>query len=101
MSPELSTFLADWHNWATTGAPEGDVYKGGFSRRFGLCFHARKRSHHLSDELEELFCEEFASHADTPFEAPGFDYFEEGTDGRMHENPKRLAWVRQKLVSEL
>jgi len=100
MSPALSTFLADWHNWATSGAPEGDVYAGGFSRRFGLCFHARKRSAAISYELEELFMEEFEHDCDMPFNGKR-DYFEESDLRLVHENPKRLAWVRQKLMEEL
>jgi hypothetical protein len=100
MSPALSRFLADWHTWATTGAPEGDTHEGGFSRRFGLCFHARKRSEDIADELEDILVAEFPDNADMPFNH-NLDYWEEGDRGMMHRNPMRLAWVRQKLASEL
>ena len=99
MSPELSTFLAEWYNWATTGAPRPTTDEG-FHRSFGLCFHAQGRSEKLYCELRELLKEEFGNECDTPFNYQ-IDYWQEGDDGLMHENPKRLAWVRQKLVSEL
>jgi hypothetical protein len=100
MSPELSRFLADWHNWATTGAPEGDVYEGGFSRHFGLCHHSWKRSPSVGDELEGILIEEFGDNCDAPFDGP-LEYWQESNNGMMHVNPKRLAWVRKMLASEL
>lgn len=103
MSPELHQFLADWHEWATSGAPCAG-YRGtkeGFSRSFGLCFHAKKRGTCLYYELEDLLVADFGDRADTPFDDGQLDYFFEGERGTMHLNPNRLAWVRKKLSEEL
>jgi hypothetical protein len=101
VSPALITFLADWYHWATSGAPKQDVHEGGFSRRFGLCYHARKRGSYLADELGDLLINQFGYYADSPFDGDVGDYFVEAANERIHENPKRLAWVQKMLVSEL
>jgi len=100
VSPDLSKFLADWHDWATSGAIPGKPSEGGFCRSFGLCYHAEKRSTKLYYELRDLLSDQFGQECDTPFNYE-IDYWQEGDDGLMHENPKRLAWVRQKLMEEL
>lgn len=99
MSPELSKFLADWYQWATTGAPEGCT-KEGFSRYFGLCHHAYRRSYKLADELGRCLAKEFGETSDTPFNHT-IEYWQESDEGLMHINPNRLAWVRRKLAAEL
>lgn len=93
MSPDLIAFLKAWHDWATSGAPDREP----FSRGFGLCSNLANmfRDEHARwvrarRELFAMFGEE-----DTPF---GCDYGTRARARTQHECPKRLAWVRERLV---
>lgn len=96
-SPELLEFLKAWHDWATSGAPDGEP----FHREYGLCDNAKCNSLSLSDELRNLFklgrrngdFECFIY----PFGARDFD--DRGGNNSMHECPKRLAWVRATIAA--
>lgn len=85
MSADLIAFLKAWYDWAASGAPDGEP----FSRQFGLCSNAYGSK--LERELEDLF----EGHA-APF--GGGNYLARSHARTQHECPKRLAWVRARLV---
>ena len=93
MSPDLIAFLKAWHDWATSGAPEG----GAFSRSHGLCvtvfrfFDYSPVSSLVAEEMRGLF-----GGNGTPF---GYqEYWARAGNDTQHECPKRLAWVRERLI---
>lgn len=88
MSPDLIAFLKAWYDWATNGAPDGDP----FSRDAGLCPNAGTG---LRGELKDLRQMHFTNWV-YPFGRADYDM--RTTRGTQHECPKRLAWVRAKLV---
>lgn len=86
MTPALRQFLSDWLAWAEAGAPEHEV----FVRFGGLCVAAPDDTR---DELYDLFNDPY------PF-GGSKDYWERAEHCTQHENPARLAWVRQQLGVE-
>lgn len=97
MSPDLIAFLKAWYDWATSGAPEGEP----FSRRYGLCKNAYdaagggKAGDDIYEKLHDLFYD-FGGEQSYPF---GWGDYEDREGARtQHECPKRLAWVRARLV---
>lgn len=91
MSPDLIAFLKAWYDWATSGAPDGEP----FSRATGLCFNLAERFKRpvARDALTEMY--ELLGGDSTPF---GDEYYDRGEARTQHECPKRLAWVRARLV---
>lgn len=95
MSPDLIAFLKAWHDWATNGAPEGEP----FNRIYGLCdnigyfrsFDERQQDA-VYDELTALFGGKIF-----PFGTDD-EYQELAVSRTQHECPKRLAWVRERLI---
>lgn len=94
MSDDLIAFLKAWHDWATNGAPD----KEPFYREYGLCDNVEEcpgltetSADSVTDELIDFFKLELF-----PFGAD--DYDERYYDRTQHECPKRLAWVRERLV---
>lgn len=87
MSYDLIAFLKAWHDWATNGAPDREPY----NRRFGLCTNCPWSSR---DDLRAVLHKELGE-ALNPF---GKDYYARHRARTQHECPKRLAWVREKLV---
>ena len=86
MTPELIAFLKDWYHWATNGAPEGEP----FCREDGLCDNTV--SDLVYDELTDLF-------GGKTYPFGGYDeYQDRGATATQHECPKRLAWVRERLI---
>ncbi len=87
MSPDLIAFLKAWHDWATNGAPEGEP----FDRWDGLCMSARwfggAPLHH---EIAKLFSCSFPFGVD--------EFWRRQKADTQHECPKRLAWVRERLI---
>lgn len=97
MSPELKQFLKDWYKWATTGADE-DHFE--FSRSCGLCSQSLIRGQQVSEELQEIFREEFphTSWLGNYYPFGGTDtYNMDSFENRMHLNPRRLLWVKGKI----
>lgn len=93
MSDDLIAFLKAWHEWATNGAPEGKP----FIRATGLCSNASFFSDEAHAALTQRICEEFAgSMVETPFGL--YNYHLRFADETQHECPKRLAWVRERLI---
>ena len=97
MSPDLIAFLKAWHHWATNGAPEGEP----FSRSIGLCDNSDAyanreciRNDALYWQLRDLLPAVTVSLY--PFGQR--DYHARRDTATQHECPKRLAWVREKLV---
>lgn len=87
MSPDLIAFLKAWYVWATTGAPDREP----FSRGYGLCANADYYGGEaLLLELEKVLGRAF------PF--GGADYTHRYHNRTQHECPKRLAWVRDRLI---
>lgn len=94
MSADLIAFLKAWYDWATSGAPDGEP----FTREDGLCDNVwnwkigtsmpQRRIH---SALTEMFGGRWF-----PFGEENFDARHE--DATQHECPKRLAWVRARLV---
>ena len=96
MSADLIAFLKAWYDWATSGAPNC----GPFDRSLGLCDNAAQTKWGLRVELTSMFREErssgnMACHI-YPFGESDFDA--RAKDHTFHECPKRLAWVRARLV---
>lgn len=94
MSPDLIAFLKAWHEWATNGAPHGEP----FSRSSGLCGNAlgyggADNGDALYSELSALFCDDEGY----PF-GGGSEYTRRWVSLTQHECPKRLAWVRERLI---
>lgn len=85
MSPDLIAFLRAWYDWATSGAPD----KEPFNCRFGLCSNADGYGP-VADELFALLGRTF------PFGEQ--DYSIRYVNRTQHECPRRLAWVRARLV---
>lgn len=95
MTPALRQFLADWLAWAEAGAPEHPVFR----RDYGLCGSLQKyaglyEGRRLEDELLRLF-----NFTVFPF-GSSQEFHQQTRDGTQHENPARLAWVRQQLGVE-
>lgn len=90
MSPDLIAFLKAWYHWVQDGAPEGKPFR----RRNGLCYNAylwfEKNSKPISNELHASLGSDF------PF--GDSDYSQRWHALTQHECPKRLAWVRERLV---
>lgn len=86
MSPDLIAFLKAWYEWATNGAPDNEPY----SRLVGLCANCDDTHPAAFPELEALFEDDY------PFGAE--DYRARQSADTMHECPKRLAWVRERLI---
>jgi len=94
MSDDLIAFLKAWHDWATNGAPDDQP----FCRADGLCGNALRiasgdfsASSKLYRELRAMFG--LVTH---PFGEA--DYYDRVTSRTQHKCPKRLAWVRERLV---
>jgi hypothetical protein len=98
MSPDLIAFLKAWHDWATSGAPDGEP----FWRKHGLCGSAKRfaKTEDAADTLWEDFAETFWEGAELeviyPFGVS--DYRRRLKSATQHECPKRLAWVRERLI---
>lgn len=96
MSADLIAFLKAWYDWATSGAPDGEP----FHRRHGLCPNAtvfcpgEALVGHLRKELTKNLV--FGGRTETPFGHQ--DYWERYDNDTQHLCPKRLAWVRARLV---
>lgn len=95
MSPDLIAFLKAWHDWATNGAPDGKP----FWRYTGLCGNALchgvygHKGDALFNELNEYFCDDDGY----PFGGEE-EYTDRFHDKTQHLCPKRLAWVRERLI---
>lgn len=89
MSPDLIAFLKAWHEWATNGAPDGEP----FTRQYGLCANANRFGRgRLGDEMERAV-------DDRPYPFGGHREYDARFFARtQHECPKRLAWVRERLI---
>lgn len=86
MSPDLIAFLKAWHDWATSGAPDGET----FFRGVGLCGNSSASNGEVCVELLDIFEDDY------PF---GYrEYVGQQISKTMHECPRRLAWVRERLV---
>lgn len=86
MTPDLIAFLKAWHDWATSGAPDGEP----FCREDGLCDNTV--SDRIYKELKGLF-------GGNTFPFGDYDeYQDRAAEATQHECPKRLAWVRERLV---
>ena len=99
MSDDLIAFLKAWHEWATNGAPDEDP----FERCDGLCdsvwnFYDRGdlRCAEVRAELLAMFGGAMFGRPAYPFGEP--DYHERYNNDNQHECPKRLAWVRERLI---
>lgn len=94
MSPDLIDFLKAWYEWATNGAPEGKP----FFRSVGLCSNVEEyfvegpEIGTVEREIEAIF-----SGDEYPFGGPA-DYETRRVKGTQHLCPKRLAWVRERLI---
>lgn len=86
MSPDLIAFLKAWYDWATSGAPEGEPFR----RCQGLCGASRR---FLSAHREIT-----ASFGLGLYPFGQKDFWVRYETGTQHECPKRLAWVRARLV---
>lgn len=86
MSPDLIAFLKAWYEWATNGAPDGEP----FYRNIGLCISALSYRD-AKRELEVLF-------GGNKFPFGEEDFWRCDRQDTMHECPKRLAWVRERLI---
>jgi hypothetical protein len=92
MSPDLIAFLKAWHDWATSGAPDGEP----FQRCFGLCTNCRDNfGENAWESLVGALEEEFGDSCD-PFGY--YDYSAREKARTQHLCPKRLAWVRERLI---
>ena len=88
MSADLIAFLKAWYDWATSGAPDGEP----LWRRYGLCHHV---PYGVRDELKAALRASFGGSA-YPFGHE--NYWPRWDNETQHECPKRLAWVRARLV---
>jgi len=91
MSPDLIAFLKAWYEWATNGAPQNDP----FTRGTGLCWNAGiwqgRTGSYVHGDLTSSF-----GGVRFPF---GEDDYDDRAGARtQHECPKRLAWVRERLI---
>ncbi|MBB6424985.1 hypothetical protein [Sphingopyxis sp. JAI128] len=87
LSPDLIAFLKAWYEWATNGAPQFEP----FNRGYGLCGNAAiYGDRRLVSEVVHLFPNRY------PFGSG--DYHNRFARQSQHECPKRLAWVRERLI---
>ncbi len=93
MSPDLIAFLKAWHDWANNGAPQWEP----FDRTSGLCENSFEASGDLEiirgirGELQRMF--DWKTH---PFGQE--NYINRIYSATQHECPKRIAWVRERLI---
>lgn len=98
MSPDLIAFLKAWYEWANSGAPEDDP----FSRSLGLCDNGDIYARECGFDEDALYLE-MVTMFDTEFGRKLYPFgYQEWNDFKsafaLHECPKRLAWVRERLV---
>lgn len=96
MDPILKAYLREWLDWVERGAPQNQP----FSRSHGLCNNvcgsSAQDKTHLEHQLGHALETSFPEDKDYPF---GYcAYLVRGSAGTMHEDPKRLAWVREMLT---
>lgn len=92
MSRDLIAFLKAWYDWATSGAPDGEP----FDRDVGLCDNICERNPGASGE--EVRKELAAALGGKMFPFGFSSYCNREVQLTQHECPKRLAWVRARLV---
>lgn len=96
MDPILKAYLREWLDWVERGAPPGQP----FTRCFGLCNNVfnsgAQDSPYLKHQLLHALETSFPGNKDFPFGHR--EYHVRQTAGTMHEDPKRLAWVRKMLT---
>lgn len=90
MTDALTSFLASWLDWATTGAPDLQPY----NRGIGLCGECADPD--AWAELKELLCSDFGT-ATYPF-CDRLEYLRRAREDTQHELPARLDWVRKQLA---
>lgn len=90
MSPDLIAFLKAWYHWATNGAP----HQKPFSRSYGLCGNTLRISWFKWKLWEELSALLYGY--EYPFGER--DFLVRAQRKTQHECPKRLAWVRDRLI---
>ena len=105
MRPEIREFLEFWLKWAEAGGQDNGL----FYRDHALCGHLKSWYFHVHREKGSLFvgyCDLRYSLVEM-FEKDGLDWrypFNHDREsfimsgGAHHKNPKRLAWVREKLA---
>lgn len=103
MSDEMYKFLVGWYSWALLDGPQHPI----FAKDIGLCGCAYEYGRQfvsappnggvsLLDELIDLMDDDGLD-LFSPFSS-GEEYWAEGVEERMHQNPRRLSWVYLKLV---
>lgn len=94
MSPDLIAFLKAWYDWATSGAPEGEPFR----RMHGLCVNTARFPVSDGDSFR-LFREVSDAVGDDAWPFGGEDEYDtRELNKTQHECPKRLAWVRERLI---
>lgn len=99
ISTKLRNFLEAWITWAEAPKVEDTFH---FMRNQGLC--ACLTSFHRGDvpvqlELIALLEKDFKGNYQFPFEGKLPAYWNSKMSNTLHKNPKRIAWVKAKLLS--
>lgn len=94
MSPDLIAFLKAWHDWATNGAP--DMMP--FVRSDGLCYNVWQFYGARDVRSAEVRADIFRMLGGETYPFGRLEYYRRDDENSQHECPKRLAWVREKLV---
>lgn len=93
VSPDLRSYLRQWHQWTLDGAPQGAP----FDRHHGLC--EQTRNHAVYAELHEIFT---AKHFYNAFPFGGHEvYAEHYRAATQHLCQRRLSWVRAVLATSV
>lgn len=89
MGHRLRRVLKAWYADATSETPT-DIVKTS-----GLCHYTYELDEDVLDELRYWLRKDCGDSL-IPF-TPGDSYYQEQVRRKAHENPRRLAWVREKL----
>lgn len=93
-SKELYKFYCAWLAWAESGGESHPI----FMRWCGLCHNLSKYSRFNEGLYEELKKEFRSKYLSTSYPFGERMYSKQSVEERLHTDPNRLAWVRERIA---
>lgn len=93
----LKQFFTEWYDWATQKEVVDTFH---FYKDQGLCaclHNWSKGNVDLNSELINLLEKDHKGNYQFPFDSKLENYWQSKSKQQLHQNPKRLAWVRKQL----
>lgn len=98
ISQKLNQFFIDWLQWATATKVVDTFH---FNKNNGLCacLHSYSKGDlDLHNEMIALLEQDFKGNYQFPFDKNMANYWKSKTENNVYKNPKRVAWVRSKII---